>query len=71
MEPFTKALEVIADIMRDGVATHPDNDWGRWPVDYHLARAEQHLRLPPPTGLEAWFTLPHRATIKPPPRWKM
>ena len=44
MEPFTKALEVIADIMRDGVATHPDNDWGRWPVDYHLARAEQHLR---------------------------
>jgi antibiotic biosynthesis monooxygenase (ABM) superfamily enzyme len=33
--------------------------------------AEQHLRLPPPTGLEAWFTLPHRATIKPPPRWKM
>jgi antibiotic biosynthesis monooxygenase (ABM) superfamily enzyme len=33
--------------------------------------AEQHVRLPPLTGLEAWFTLPHRATIKPPPRWKM
>ena len=33
--------------------------------------AEQHLRLPPLTGLETWFTLPHRATIKPPPRWKM
>ena len=33
--------------------------------------AEQHLRLPPLTGLESWFTLPHRATIKPPPRWKM
>jgi antibiotic biosynthesis monooxygenase (ABM) superfamily enzyme len=23
------------------------------------------------TGLETWFTLPGRATIKPPPRWKM
>jgi antibiotic biosynthesis monooxygenase (ABM) superfamily enzyme len=33
--------------------------------------AEQHVRLPPLTGLEAWFTLPHRATLKPPPRWKM
>jgi antibiotic biosynthesis monooxygenase (ABM) superfamily enzyme len=33
--------------------------------------AEQHVRLPPLTGLETWFALPHRATIKPPPRWKM
>ena len=33
--------------------------------------AERHLRLPRLTGLETWFTLPHRATIKPPPRWKM
>jgi antibiotic biosynthesis monooxygenase (ABM) superfamily enzyme len=33
--------------------------------------AEQHLRLPPLTGLETWFTLPRRATVKPPPRWKM
>jgi len=31
--------------MRDGVATHPDNDWVRRGADYHLARAEQHLRL--------------------------
>jgi antibiotic biosynthesis monooxygenase (ABM) superfamily enzyme len=29
------------------------------------------VRLPPVTGLETWFALPHRATIKPPPRWKM
>ena len=42
---FTQALEVIGQVMRDGVATHPDNDWVRWPPDYHLARAEQHLRL--------------------------
>ena len=45
MEPFTKALEVIAEVMREGAATHPDNDWvGRGP-EYHLGRAEEHLRL--------------------------
>ncbi len=33
--------------------------------------ADAHLQLPPLTGLETWFTLPHRATIKAPPRWKM
>jgi hypothetical protein len=25
MEPFTKALEVVARVMREGAATHPDN----------------------------------------------
>ena len=45
MEPFTKALEVVAGVMREGAATHPDNDWvGRTP-EYHLGRAEEHLRL--------------------------
>ena len=44
MEPFDQALTVIAGVMRDGVATHHDNDWIHWPADYHLARAEQHLR---------------------------
>lgn len=28
-------------------------------------------RLQKVTGLETWFTLPEKATIKPPPRWKM
>ena len=45
MEPFKPALEVIADVMRDGVATHPDNEWVRRSIEYHLARAEEHLRL--------------------------
>jgi hypothetical protein len=45
MEPFTKALKVIALVMQDGVATHPDNDWIHSPVEYHLSRAEEHLRL--------------------------
>jgi len=31
--------------MRDGVATHPDNEWVRRSIEYHLARAEEHLRL--------------------------
>jgi len=45
VEPFKHALEVIAAVMRDGVATHPDNEWIRHSVDYHLVRAEEHLRL--------------------------
>ncbi len=40
-----------------------------------LTRADQiadaDLQLPPLSGLETWFTLPHRATLRPPPRWKM
>ena len=45
MEPFTKALEVVARVMRDGAATHPDNDSVRRSLEYHLDRAEEHLRL--------------------------
>jgi hypothetical protein len=45
VEPFKHALEVIAGVMRDGVAKHPDNEWVRRPVEYHLGRAEEHLRL--------------------------
>lgn len=42
---FTKALEVVGQVMRDGVAAHPDNDWIRQSPEYHLGRAEEHLRL--------------------------
>jgi hypothetical protein len=45
MEPFTKALEIVARVMRDEAATHPDNDWIRRSPEYHLGRAEEHLRL--------------------------
>ena len=27
MEPFAKAFEAIAGVMRDGAQSHPDNDW--------------------------------------------
>ncbi|MBV8358022.1 MAG: hypothetical protein JO189_08815 [Deltaproteobacteria bacterium] len=45
MESFTKALEVVAQVMRDGTATHPDDDWVRYSFEYHLGRAEEHLRF--------------------------
>jgi len=43
--PFDQALAVIAGVMRDGVARHPDNDWMQRAVDYHVGRAVEHLRL--------------------------
>ena len=61
MEPFEQALEVIAGVMRDGVATHPDNEWVRRSVDYHLGRAEEHLRLLR-DGSQAEDHLAHAAT---------
>jgi len=45
MDPFTKALEIVAAVMRDGALIHPDNDWIHRSPEYHLARAEEHLRL--------------------------
>jgi hypothetical protein len=45
MESFSTALEAVAGVMRDGAATHPDNDWIRRTPEYHLGRAEEHLRL--------------------------
>jgi dATP/dGTP diphosphohydrolase, N-terminal len=45
MDSFDQALQVIAGIMRDGVAKHPDNEWVQRTIDYHIGRAEEHLRL--------------------------
>jgi hypothetical protein len=45
VEPFTKVLETIAQVMQVGATTHPDNEWIRQSVDCHLGRAEKHLRL--------------------------
>ena len=45
MELFSKALEVVARVMREGAATHPDNDWIEHSSEYHLGRAQEHLRL--------------------------
>jgi len=35
------------------------------------AISDAHQKLQDVTGLETWFMLPRRETIKPPPRWKM
>ncbi len=45
MEPFSKALEAIAGVMRTGAQSHPDDDWVRRTPEYHIGRAEEHLRL--------------------------
>jgi len=45
MELFTEALATIADVMKHGAASHPDNDWVRRTPEYHIRRAEEHLRL--------------------------
>ena len=42
---FDQALEIIAGVMRHGVAKHPDNEWTRRSPDYHVGRAVEHLRL--------------------------
>jgi hypothetical protein len=45
LQPFSEALEIIAEVMKHGAASHPDNDWVRRIPDYHVARAEEHLKL--------------------------
>ena len=45
MDEFTDALDIIADVMKHGAASHPDNDWVERTPEYHVARAEEHLRL--------------------------
>jgi dATP/dGTP diphosphohydrolase, N-terminal len=44
-KPFTRAFESVSRVMREGAAKHPENDWVRRTPDYHLARAEEPLRL--------------------------
>ena len=44
-DPFARAFESVARVMHGGAIKHPDNDWVRRRPDYHVARAEEHLRL--------------------------
>ena len=44
-ESFARALESVTRVMREGAIKHPENDWMRRSPDYHVARAEEHLRL--------------------------
>ena len=45
MKVFSEAFDIIADVMKHGAASHPDNDWVRRTPEYQIARAEEHLRL--------------------------
>jgi hypothetical protein len=43
MESFARALAAVAEVMRAGAATHPDNDWVHRAPGYHIGRAEEHF----------------------------
>ena len=45
MKVFSEAFDIIADVMKHGAASHPDNDWVRRTPEYQIARAEEHLRF--------------------------
>jgi hypothetical protein len=45
MKPFTAALEVVAQVMRDGARSHPENDWVECSPEHHARKAVAHLRL--------------------------
>jgi hypothetical protein len=42
---FDKALEVIAQVMREGAISHPTDDWVDQTPQYHIQRARLHLSL--------------------------
>lgn len=44
-DPFAQAFDSVSRVMREGAIKHPDNDWVRRTPDFHLSRAEEHLRL--------------------------
>jgi Domain of unknown function (DUF5664) len=43
--PFAEAMEIVAEVMKHGAASHPDNDWLKRPPEYHIQRAQEHLQL--------------------------
>ena len=44
MEPFANVLEIVCP-GNAGSGYESDNEWVGHPADYHLGRAEEHLRL--------------------------
>jgi Domain of unknown function (DUF5664) len=42
---FTKALEVVDAVMREGARIHPENDWTECTAEHHIRRAQAHLQL--------------------------
>ena len=45
MDEFGRALEIVADIMRRGARTHREGEWKEASAEFHVGRAEQHLKL--------------------------
>jgi hypothetical protein len=45
LRQFTRAIETVAQVMKDGAVSHPTDDWNSRPFEYHVARAIEHLHL--------------------------
>jgi hypothetical protein len=44
-EPFTAAIAIVAQVMRTGIAAHPENDWTEVSPEHHVRKAHEHLQL--------------------------
>ena len=42
---FTRAIEIVNQVMKDGAAKHPSDDWNSHPFEFRIGRAIPHLRL--------------------------
>jgi hypothetical protein len=41
---FTKAFEIVCEVMQQGAASHPRDEWRSLPFEFHVGRAIEHLR---------------------------
>ena len=42
---FTDAFQIVIEVMRQGAASHPRDEWRSLPHEFHVGRAIEHLRL--------------------------
>ena len=41
---FTEAFKTVCEVMRQGAASHPADEWRSLPHEFHVGRAIEHLR---------------------------
>jgi hypothetical protein len=41
---FTEAFEIVVEVIRQGAASHPLEEWRSLPFEYHVGHAIEHLR---------------------------
>lgn len=45
MDEFGRALDIVREIMMLGARTHREGEWKEASPEFHIGRAEQHLKL--------------------------